>query len=635
MVDRNWRWGLVLAVLGLLLALTLVMTYPLISYLGDAVPGPPGDNLSYLWKLWWFKHALFERHCNPLFNPDVFYPTGYDLQSDETSLANVLIGMPFILAGSDVVGFNALIILSYILSGLGMYLLAYYLTGNRLAGLAGGVFFAFAPYRAYVVGAGWINSIGTQWLPLMLLCAEMTLRKRTWTRGAMVGFFYTLAGLSSWYYAWLGAALLLLYALLRARPWREHLTDRRLWACLSAFALVTGLLFGPVIFSMVRSRAALGSPGVPLSDGPAMSLDDFVVPSLYHPFWGPRLLELRDLVVPGYPFRIYGLGYLGWVVLGLAALALWRRRHGTMQSRVLGPLTIIGVISALLALGPLLHIAGQRVYIPVPAVVEGFFRRVISFISRRLALHPTAAYYHFHQPGTIWLPMPTYFLYLWVPTFNVMRIWARFGSLTTLGVCAIAAVGVAHLLGNMRRWYTRWVAVVIVIGLALADFTTTPLPYGRSLVVEQPYDVWLREHAIEGPIMAFPPLEAAMSTTLLYSTRFHERPVCYGFTSFYPPQFQEAVSQLWGFPDETSLVVLRRWGVRYVMIFSSRYERGTWQDMLARLETEPRLRLVARCEEKPIFGDDRLGSRSIKTETVISRTMFWDPGTVYIYECDL
>lgn len=633
--DQNWRWVLPWAVLGLLLILTLAMTYPLITYMTEAVPGPPGDNLSYLWKLWWFKHALFERHCNPLFNPEVFYPTGYDLQSDETSLANVLIGMPFILFGSDVMGFNALIILSYILSGLGMYLLAYYITGNRIAGLAGGVFFAFAPYRAYVVGAGWINSIGTQWLPLMLLYVEMAIRKRVWTRGAMTGFFYALTGLSSWYYAWLGAILLLLYVLLRARPWQEYLNGRQLWACLLAFALVTAGLFGPVVFSMVCSRAAIGSPGVPLSDGPGMSLDDFVVPSLYHPFWGPHLLEWRNGIVPGYPFWIYGLGYLGWVVLGLAALAIWRWRRGSVQSEGLVALVIISVVCAVLALGPLLHVAGRRVYISVPATVETLFNRAIGFVSRRFALHPTAAYYHFHKPGTIWLPMPTYFLYLWVPTFNMMRIWARFGLLTTLAVCAIAAMGVTCLLENVRRQYARWAIVVIVMGLAMADFATMPLSYGRSLIVEQPYDVWLREHASEGPVMAFPPLEVAMSTTLLYSTKFHGRPVCYGFTSFYPPHFQEAVTKLWGFPDEASLTVLKRWGVRYVMVFSSRYEPSTWRDMLVRLEAEPSLRLVARCEEKPIFEDDRLDSRNIKTETVISRAMFWDPGTVYIYECNL
>ena len=50
------------------LMLTLVMTYPLVAHLTDGVLGAPGDNYEYLYKLWWFKHALFDLGVSPFCN---------------------------------------------------------------------------------------------------------------------------------------------------------------------------------------------------------------------------------------------------------------------------------------------------------------------------------------------------------------------------------------------------------------------------------------------------------------------------------------------------------------------------------------------------------------------------------------
>lgn len=40
--------------------LTVLMTFPLVLRLADSVPGWPGDNLLYVWLLWWYKRALVD-----------------------------------------------------------------------------------------------------------------------------------------------------------------------------------------------------------------------------------------------------------------------------------------------------------------------------------------------------------------------------------------------------------------------------------------------------------------------------------------------------------------------------------------------------------------------------------------------
>ena len=76
--------------------------------------------------------------------------------------------------GSVVLAYNAAMFLSFVLSGLGMYLLARDLTGNRWAALAAGTVFLAAPYRfLHVVH---IQLLTLQWFPFVFWCLVRYLR---------------------------------------------------------------------------------------------------------------------------------------------------------------------------------------------------------------------------------------------------------------------------------------------------------------------------------------------------------------------------------------------------------------------------------------------------------------------------
>ena len=166
----------------------------------SAVLGPPGDNFEYLYKLWWFKRALFDLQTSPFFTADVFYPQGYQLALHEMSLTNVALGMPLLLFSSEVSAYNALTIFSFALSGFAMCLLVFRLSGSGVAGLLSGIAFAFSSYRMAHLGAGHLNLLGTQWLPLLLISMEDVLRRRRWVSAVLSGLFLALSSLSSWYY---------------------------------------------------------------------------------------------------------------------------------------------------------------------------------------------------------------------------------------------------------------------------------------------------------------------------------------------------------------------------------------------------------------------------------------------------
>ena len=61
------------------LALTLVMTYPLVSRFASAIPGDSFDGWQNYWNLWWVKTALIEKITSPWFTDLLYYPTGVSL----------------------------------------------------------------------------------------------------------------------------------------------------------------------------------------------------------------------------------------------------------------------------------------------------------------------------------------------------------------------------------------------------------------------------------------------------------------------------------------------------------------------------------------------------------------------------
>jgi len=169
--------------LVLMAIFTVALTWPLCLRASSVMAGPPVDNFEHLYEVWWLKHSLFVGHRSPFFNPDLFYPFGYQvLWARNSSILNTALTIPLSLLGNDVLAYNVLALASFVLSGMGAYLLALRVTGSRLAGLVGGVIFAFCPYRMFRLNVGHAPLLHTEWLPYVLLYTDKVLetpRRRT------------------------------------------------------------------------------------------------------------------------------------------------------------------------------------------------------------------------------------------------------------------------------------------------------------------------------------------------------------------------------------------------------------------------------------------------------------------------
>src|SRR5260221_11854372 len=96
------------------------------------------DHLFFISQVWWIDHAIGTLHASPFFDPASFYPSGYDLGRGAYVPAATFPAIPLTLAVGPVVSYNALIVLSFLLTALGGYAWVGRLSANPRAGFVAG-----------------------------------------------------------------------------------------------------------------------------------------------------------------------------------------------------------------------------------------------------------------------------------------------------------------------------------------------------------------------------------------------------------------------------------------------------------------------------------------------------------------
>jgi hypothetical protein len=185
-------------VVALFAGLTLVMTYPQVRVMGQAVSLNEGDALFSTWRLAWIAHQLPRDPLN-LFNANIFHPEPGTLAFSDAMIVPALMSAPLLWLGvPQLVAYNLLFLSGFALSGAAMFLLVRSLTGRTGAALLSGFIFAFLPFR--YMHYPHLELQMAQWMPLCLWALHRTVRHGRIRDGLLTGLFLALQSLSSWYY---------------------------------------------------------------------------------------------------------------------------------------------------------------------------------------------------------------------------------------------------------------------------------------------------------------------------------------------------------------------------------------------------------------------------------------------------
>jgi hypothetical protein len=398
-------------VLLLFAVLAVAMTWPLARQLGSAVANM-GDPLINTWILDWDWYATFH-HPLSLFQANAFYPARYALAFSENLYGIALFLFPLRALGvSPVAAMNVAMLAGFALCGFVAYLLGWYVTVSRWAGVAAGVFYAFVPFRF-----GHLSQVQFVWgwpLPLLLLALLHYQRQPTRRNAVLFGAAFVLNGLASIHLLLFGSVAIAIAALiLRPR-----------WLPLIIATTVSMLILLPFLIPYWRASKLYGmersaAETMHYSAQPADWLEPAAENRLYG---GAATADPERRLFPGAIALIA-------LVIGIAGFLL-RRAKGKGERARLTPLPF--ALSPFLALSwLLLGLLGS------------------------LGLHT-----FFHR-----------FLFAWVPGFKAIRVPARWAIVAYVGLALLVALATAML--PRLRWL---VAVLLLLELRAAPVRWQLLP---------------------------------------------------------------------------------------------------------------------------------------------------------------
>ncbi|MDM8529838.1 hypothetical protein QUF63_01605 [Anaerolineales bacterium HSG25] len=158
-------------ILLLYLLLTILLTYPLSLNLSTTVPNDIGDPLLNTWILAWDNQILLTDPLN-LFQANIFHPLPHTLAYSEIMFSTAMLIFPLHhYWGEPIVSYNLSLLLSFVLSAYGMYLLVLSWTHQRRAAFIAGLIFGFAPYRFAAIAH--LQLLTFQWLPFIILALDL------------------------------------------------------------------------------------------------------------------------------------------------------------------------------------------------------------------------------------------------------------------------------------------------------------------------------------------------------------------------------------------------------------------------------------------------------------------------------
>lgn len=574
--ERKIRTEIIIP-LAVFAAVTVFMMYPVSLQPGSLVRGRPfEDAFESIWFLHWYKEALFDLHVSPLFQPDIFYPLGWDLRFAILPPLHPILLAPLTALTGHVAAYNLSVMAACVLAAFGTFRLARLWGADFWAGLLAGVAFAFYPERQVALDGHLNFLLASLWIPWMvygIVKADRQPQTRTWWL-AFAGLAYSLSITAAWPFVFITTVALLVFGLVYLAPtlreqWRDWIRP------LSMALLVTLVVAGPWMLQGVQVRQGIGaSAEFPFQNinRTSVGLEAFLIPSRLNPPLWNLFQEAFPTIAQAAP-AIVNFGYL------VTLLALLGLVHLRLRQRMALSVLALTLVSLVLMLGPTLHLLGSSLSTSSPFLAS---------VAGRIAPELVTA------DGRVLLPMPAFLLYKLVPPFRSFHGFDRWGMIASLGMGLLAAFGLTRL----RAYRSLPFGLIGAAALALVMLEYNPLPHTYTSTAEMHRDVddWLAAQPQQNVIVEYP-LVYTMKGQSLYYTIAHRQKIVHGYSSIPPAGFAERLATLRAWPSAQTLDMLQQIGTRYVLV-----EVYAGDDTFES-ETLPQLRAKERLDLIRVFND--------------------------------
>jgi hypothetical protein len=223
-------------------AVALWLILPLTSRLATYIPGTlAGDNVAFLWNVWWFRHSL-AAHDPSLWTNELFAPWGTSLVLHTHTLLESAIGAALFPSASAVVAHNLMLIAGLAANGIAVYALAFHYTRRPMPSLIAGTIFSWSSFVAVHL-AGHFNLVHAWVLPLAVWCGVRALERASRARMMAAATALAAVAYSDYYYTVYAVGILTLIAL--SRQWTLR-SERRQPTPAAAVMLLCGAMIAAI-----------------------------------------------------------------------------------------------------------------------------------------------------------------------------------------------------------------------------------------------------------------------------------------------------------------------------------------------------------------------------------------------------
>lgn len=526
-------------ILLLFLLLTVLATFPLVFRIKSVIPGfeYTDEPFSALWNFWWLKFS-FIQHLDGARYTTVAAPFGMDGRSGYP-LWN-FINQWLSIITDNVVAYNIEVLFSFIAAAFFTYLLTFYITRNKAAGIISGIIYAFCPYH-FVRSWQHLGLAQIQWIPLYALALLKFNECPDKKRALYLALAFLLVASFDYYYTYfmvlvtIGSAIFFLSC---KNNFNNKSKAKTMVQMFILFGFLAFLFTLPVTIMVLRAflsqpanpAAAFNSFSRPFEDlfGQSARPLSYILPATVHPVLGSFTERFVGTYLYGSSFTEHTL-FLGWGALFLASMSL-RKRLMIVHSRVpseifhLKYFIFLGVFAWFCSQPPWWNIGPVKIY------------------------------------------MPSFFMYKLLPMF---RAYCRFGIIVMLAVAVLAGMGLKIVLGRFKSPKTQKLTILFFCCLVLFEFWNYP-PYKVIDVSGAPpvYE-WIKAQPGEITIAEYP-LDTQGPNGLygFFQTFHHKKIINCTVPGTYPNQFARSIVKL-SSPRTASMLAWM--GVKYVVLHREDY----------------------------------------------------------------
>jgi hypothetical protein len=623
------------------LALTIALTWPLARGLARDVPSDLGDPLLNCWIMSRDADHLLQAAGGNLgalrdyWQANIYYPHPYALAYSEHLTAQALQILPaYALTKNPLLCYNLIFLSTFVLSGLGMYLLAREFTSNRAAAFVAGVAYAFAPYRFGSLPH--LQVLSSAWMPFVLLGLRRFFETNRVSHLVVAAAAWIAQNLSCSYYLIFFSPVVVLYVmweLATRRRWR----DARTLALLAATVGIVVIAAVPFVLPYLRLRQ-LGFMPRSLSETDRFGAD------VYAYLTTDANLRIWGGVMDAWP-KAEGWLFPGVTIVvlaGMAVVAAWKdarlkpmdarlkpkdarlkpkdarlkpratREDGELVARGFSRAMAVALI--ICAVFTVAVLFGWSLRLPFAKITnfERLLLFTIAFGALLLATSPVARATarawisqpvgiltlltvfavamsfgpHIHSRGKLIEDANVYLLfYNYVPGFDGLRVPARFGMIVAFGLALLAGYGV-RAFDEGKRVAVIATALIVVESVAVPvslngndtnykQPNLSPLPpsVGATIDAAPPVYRFIAGLPPSAAVLELPFGEVAFEVRYVFYSVFHRRPIVNGYSGGAPAEYgllAEALKDLFHDP-ERAWSALASSGATHVVVHEGGY----------------------------------------------------------------